>query len=382
LNDYRFKLPDDDNDVLATSLIGIEAGRNGTPSGASIGRVTLCNSNVVATALSGTWPLDRNLVSDDEEARLAELYRRDILDTEPERDFDRITELVSAIFDVPISTVTLVDRDRQWFKSAKGIAILETPRCDSFCAHAVGFDEPLVVRDAELDGRFCDNPYVKADPRIKFYMGVPLKTAKGFNIGALCAMDTQSRRASAKEVEILQNLAEIVVAQLELRAVASIDGLTGAMRRAPFLSQVRRDLARARRAGTPSSCLMLDFDHFKAINDTHGHATGDRVLKTVAAAAQHVLRAGDYMGRLGGEEFAVFLADTTVEQALQVAERLRLTIGQSAISTGWVTITVTASIGVATTATNDVKAEALISRADQALYLAKASGRNRCEALS
>lgn len=340
----------------------------------------MSNQYVPETLNSSFWPLDRNLVADNEEGRLADLYRHEILDTEPERDFDRITELVTAIFDVPIATVTLVDRDRQWFKSARGIAIRETPRCDSFCAHAVGFDEPLVVRDATGDGRFCTNPYVIGDPSIRFYMGVPLKTNRGFNIGALCAMGTVPRLASLRDVEILQNLAELVVTQLELRAVASIDTLTGAMRKATFISQAKRDLARAKRAGEPSSCLMLDFDHFKAINDTHGHAMGDRVLKTVAAAVQGVLRSGDYIGRLGGEEFAIFLAGTTQEHALAVGERLRTAIEATTIPCGWDTVSVTASVGVATAAAGDMDPEGLIQRADAALYRAKAAGRNRCQA--
>ena len=154
----------------------------------------------------------------DEAERLEELRRFGVLDTPPERRFDRLTRLVAGLLDVPISLVSLVDSDRQWFKSKVGLAADETPRELAFCAHAILGDKVLIVPDAADDARFRDNPLVTGDPNIRFYAGAPLVTGAGKRVGTLCAIDRKPRELTAQQRSLLQELAAVVVDELELSA--------------------------------------------------------------------------------------------------------------------------------------------------------------------
>ena len=156
----------------------------------------------------------------DEAPRLAALRDLGILDTAPEERFDRITRLAAALFDVPVALISLVDENRQWFKSTQGIDASETPRDESFCAHAVLNRSPLVVPDALLDARFAENPIVMNRPRVRFYAGFPLFVADGHCIGTLCILDTRPRDLGAQDLARLGDLAELARAELENLAVA------------------------------------------------------------------------------------------------------------------------------------------------------------------
>lgn len=158
---------------------------------------------------------------DQESARLAALGAYDILDTPPEAAFDRITALASDLFDAPMCAVSLIDVDRQWFKSRVGLEDSETPRSQSFCDHAMRDDVVMVVTDATRDARFSANPLVTGGPAIRFYAGAPLRTRGGVNLGALCVIDTKPRAdLTAKEKHRLATLAQVVVDELELRLLA------------------------------------------------------------------------------------------------------------------------------------------------------------------
>jgi diguanylate cyclase (GGDEF)-like protein/PAS domain S-box-containing protein len=165
----------------------------------------------------------------------------------------------------------------------------------------------------------------------------------------------------------------------DLRLRATVDGLTGIANRNHFIDTGDLEVHRARRYGRPLSVVLIDLDHFKQINDTHGHGVGDAVIKSVVRACLGSLRTIDRMGRLGGEEFAALLPETTREGAAIVAERLRAAIAAMAIELdGGAPLMTTASIGVATIADSDAtRVDALIARADRALYAAKRAGRNR-----
>jgi len=312
-----------------------------------------------------------------ESARLAALYRYEVLDTPPEEAFETVATLVKTVLEMPMVTVSLVDRERQWFKSRIGIADQETPRNISFCTHTVEDTAPLVVSDARLDPRFATSPLVAGPPFIRFYAGVPLRSRDGYNVGALCAMDTKVRQLNAEQLGLLEGLGRLVVDELELRVRASTDSLTGAMSRAAIFEQARREIARAKRYGKPLSCILIDLDHFKAINDSFGHGVGDLVLKEIATVCSRWLRACDYFGRIGGEEFVVLLPETGFDGAIEVAERLRADIEISAVNAGGARIGVTASLGVATYGGPDGNVDALLHDADLAMYAAKKEGRNR-----
>ena len=152
-------------------------------------------------------------------ARLSELYRFDILDTSPEEAFDRLTALTALTFNTPVALVTLVDRDRSWFKSQVGFPIDEIPRDVGFCAHTIMNEEIMVVPDAAQDVRFANDEAVTGPAAIRFYAGAPLVLSSGFRPGTLCMMDTRPRPKglSEREAEILKSIAALVVREIECR---------------------------------------------------------------------------------------------------------------------------------------------------------------------
>ena len=313
----------------------------------------------------------------DDDARLAALHRLEVLDTAPEDPFENVVTLVRNVLGVAMATVSLVDRDRQWFKARRGLDGDETPRGISFCTHTIQQREPLIVEDALLDPRFASSPLVLGPPHIRSYAGIPLRTPDGYNVGSLCAMHNVPRTFTPAEIAILGNLAKVVSDQLELRLIAQHDFLTGALTRRGFVDQAEREIARSHRYGRPSTLVMLDVDHFKSVNDTYGHAAGDQVLHQLAELAVTTLRPSDVLGRLGGEEFALLLPETTAEDALAVAERLRLALAGYPIRlSDDRTLRITASLGIATWA-GDTMVEGWLARADAMLYAAKAGGRNQ-----
>jgi anti-anti-sigma regulatory factor len=153
----------------------------------------------------------------DEALRLAALHQYGILDTTPEEAFDDLTRLAAHICGTPIALVSLVDADRQWFKSALGLEDLETPRDVAFCAHGILHEDLFVVPDALEDERFADNPMVTGDPHLRFYAGAPLTTPEGHTIGMLCVKDHVPRNLAPEQMEALRALGRQVIAQLELR---------------------------------------------------------------------------------------------------------------------------------------------------------------------
>ena len=156
----------------------------------------------------------RAAIPDDEEQRIASLRELRILDTEPDEGFDRVTRLAAALFDVPIAMITLVDEDRQWFKSCVGLSMKESSRDAAFCAHVVHSREPMIVDDAFQDGRFADNPLVINEPRIRFYAGYPLILDNGSCIGTLCLIDTRPRTLNRPDLERLHDLADIAMQEV------------------------------------------------------------------------------------------------------------------------------------------------------------------------
>jgi PAS domain S-box-containing protein len=162
----------------------------------------------------------------DEKERLEVLRSLKILDTKPESAFDELVALAAALCDVPISLVSLVDEDRQWFKASVGIDARETPREVAFCAHAILQDLIFEIPDTSLDERFATNPLVTGAPKIRFYAGMPLRTTDGHNMGTLCVAGHEPRTLTEAQRTILQTLARAVTSQLELRrALARADQL-------------------------------------------------------------------------------------------------------------------------------------------------------------
>lgn len=318
-------------------------------------------------------------MAENEEGRLAALNDLQILDTEPEEAFEHIVSLVQSILGVPIAAVSLVDRDRQWFKARRGLAPTETPRNISFCSHAIEQAEPFHIPDARLDSRFADNPLVTGEPGIRSYTGIPLRTTDGFNVGALCAIDQKPRELTDAEVSILSNLAKIVEKELELRRIAERDALTGALTRRAFCEKAEAEIARFRRYQRPCSLVLADLDHFKQVNDTYGHQAGDRVLCEVTELVIASKRPTDSLGRLGGEEFSLIMPETDVLAAYTAVERFRTSLASHDIALpSGPTIRVTASFGIVQLSEAVTNVDDWLAAADVQLYAAKRAGRNRC----
>lgn len=329
----------------------------------------------------------------DERARQAALDRLQILDTVPEQAYDDLTRLAAVVCNAPMAVVSLVDRDRQWFKSRFGVDLEQTERCVAFCDHAIAVpDRLMVVPDTHRDPRFRDNPLVHMDAGIRFYAGVPLLSPDGHAVGTLCVLDTRPRRLSPLQREALAGLARQAARLLELRVrnfelrealaerdrladqltrLAATDALTRLPNRRAF-DAVRRE----QRDGValPTTVAMLDVDHFKRINDTLGHAAGDDILRQLADAIRGVLRRHDDAVRYGGEEFAIVLRDTDAAGARCVLERLR-----ERIATIDTPAPFTVSAGYAEVRAGERGIDAALARADRALYRAKAAGRDRVE---
>ena len=153
-------------------------------------------------------------IPQDESARLEKLYSLNVLDTETEERFDRITRIAKACFDVPIVLVSLVDKDRQWFKSTVGLDAKQTDRDSSFCAHAINGPDVFVVHDTAKDKRFADNPLVTGEPHIKFYAGCPLAMDNGSSLGTLCIIDTKPRTFGEHECQLLRDLGALTEIEL------------------------------------------------------------------------------------------------------------------------------------------------------------------------
>ncbi len=159
---------------------------------------------------------------ENEAARLAALHAYNILDTQEEAEYDELCLLISEICQTPVALISLVDSDRQWFKSAVGLEARETPREISFCAHAINLPTILEINDTLEDERFVDNPLVTGAPHIRFYAGAPLITTEGHALGTLCVIDTTPRHLSTRQLETLQTLAQFVTRQIENRLLTQL----------------------------------------------------------------------------------------------------------------------------------------------------------------
>jgi diguanylate cyclase (GGDEF)-like protein len=313
----------------------------------------------------------------DEARRLATLRGLNILDTPPEERFDRLTRLAKRLFDVPTALVSLVDEDRQWFKSSAGLAATQTPRNISFCGHAIASDATLLVPDAQLDPRFHDNPLVTGEPHVRFYAGCPLSMPDGSRIGTLCLIDTQPREFGKEDSAILGDLARMAEQEFSAVQLMSLDELTGIPNRRAFKALAQQALNQCHRMKLPASMLFFDLDGFKDINDRWGHGEGDRALVAFASVLKDTFRDSDAVARIGGDEFAVFLWNCPEASAAAASQRLqeRLDAHNRAAARGY---DIRFSAGQITADTSrHSTVEALLAEADSRMYEHKRSKSGR-----
>lgn len=258
-----------------------------------------------------------------ETQRLKSLHSLKILDTQPEERFDRITRLAQLVFDVPIALVSLVDRERQWFKSKQGLDAAETPRDISFCGHAIADSSVFVVTNAKDDQRFCDNPLVVDEPSIRFYAGYPLASMAGDRIGTLCIIDRKPREFTPADAEKLELLGQLVEQELFVLRQATTDELTGLVNRRGFHMTGNHILDICKRLGQAATLVLFDMDGLKQINDESGHKEGDRAIRDFGSCLLKTYRDSDVVARIGGDEFAVLFAGTSTDNVAALVDRLQ-----------------------------------------------------------
>ncbi|MYM26073.1 diguanylate cyclase [Duganella sp. FT135W] len=260
-------------------------------------------------------------IPENEALRLATLKSLNVLDTPPEERFDRVTRMAKRMFGVPTALVSMVDEDRQWFKSAQGLDATETPRNISFCGHAILGDDVFLVKNALKDERFADNPLVAGDPNIRFYAGYPLRAGDGQKLGTLCIIDSEPREFDQDDAIALRDLASMVENELAALHTSTTDELTKISNRRGFLQLAQYGLSFCVRNKRPASLAFIDLDHFKPINDTFGHAEGDLALAAFAEVMCASFRSTDLFARLGGDEFVVLLTGARESDALAVLDK-------------------------------------------------------------
>lgn len=252
-----------------------------------------------------------------ESLRLSTLRALNVLDTPREERFDRLTRLTRRMFQVPIAAISLVDENRQWFKSCMGLAARETPRAYSFCAHAILQDDPLVVEDALDDERFFDNPLVTGEPRIRFYTGYPIKAGNGCRLGTLAIIDHDARGLSDDERSALKDLGAMVERELLIMHPSTTDELTGITNRKGFLAMAQRVLSQCIRHGMSATLVVFSLD---ALPQSRG-AGAELGLTTFAETMKSSFRESDLFARLDADEFALLLSHTAGDGASKCALR-------------------------------------------------------------
>jgi diguanylate cyclase (GGDEF)-like protein len=258
----------------------------------------------------------------DELLRLETLRNLKILDTDPEERFDRVTRLAKRIFGTEIALVSLVDSDRQWFKSCQGIEVTETSRDVSFCAHAILDDQVMIVNDTRTDERFRDNPLVSTDPNIRFYAGCPISAPNGSKLGTLCVIDSEPREIDDRDIALLEELGELVEEELAMAAMLHDDPVTGLSNSLGFSQIAEYLLAMCVRTHSPATIMLFRIANQNVITGFMGQEEGDRAAIEMAQLLMASFRDSDIIGRLTHDTFAVLMAGASTENAQVTRERI------------------------------------------------------------
>ena len=333
----------------------------------------------------------------DEPARLAELYGFNILDSPSEPGFDEISELARALAGTEIAIITLVDADRQWFKSCVGLApgVQETPRQISFCGHTILQRDPLIVADTLEDPRFADNPLVCGDLRLRFYAGFPLITAKGYALGSLCVCSREPRQLSPQQIGCLQRLASLTMQHLQILRQRTAQHQPGgwASERLPPAARdglasleqlIGRDqmmqtlaLLFAIEVGCRFSLLRCCFRDYERVNATLGGLVAEEYINEGARRLLAASPRSSTAARFGDAELVLLLPhDAEAEQVAQLAERI-LGFCNQPFRHGSQALPMALAIGIAICDQSYANPEALLADTSMAVRLARRSSSSR-----
>ncbi len=309
-----------------------------------------------------------------------------------------LADSIALALQVPYVIAALNRRYRSWYHCEHGFSGHPSADLQSYFARMHLSQNLFDVADIAEESFFQSHTSGLDLPDMKALAGVPLTDPNGKRFGTLCIADSSVRQFSDAELALLSSFAQLVSNDICVRSaaryavrdlieleqekcdlfeLATIDPLTKALNRRAFMRFGARELNRFKRDNTKLSALMLDIDHFKQVNDVHGHAVGDRVLTKMVSVAAGVVREEDLIGRLGGEEFAIILVDSDAAAAARVGDRIRQAIKQVNFPGDGGPFNVTVSMGVAEPLYSDVSIDHVLERADAALYQAKRSGRDR-----
>lgn len=247
-------------------------------------------------------------IPENETERLKSLYMMDLLDKKDDERLDRLTRLAKTAFDVPIGLISLLDRDRQWLVSCSGeVSVRETSRNISFCAHAILAQGIFIVKDASVDERFHDHPFVAGDPHIRFYAGCPVRLPDGSIAGTICIIDDVPRDFTPENINTLLDLGAIVEDEFYIISMAMTDTLTELPNKRGFYKLGEKRFAWLTDNKRSFSLIYLDVENITAINEFFGHTEGDSTLKKFASVLLRCLKKTDVAARLEGGKFAILL---------------------------------------------------------------------------
>lgn len=247
---------------------------------------------------------------DNEEERLASLYLIDLIGKNGIARFDRLTRLARQLFDVPIAVLSLLDKDRQWILSAAGTDIEETPRTVSFCAHAILKEGVFVIRDTLQDPRFCENPFVKNEPHLRFYAGCPVRLPDGMIAGIICVVDTAPRFFSSDEVNAMLDLAAIVEDEFESISLVMTDGTTGLLNRRGFLQRGERQIQQLAKKDSPYVVITFHVLNIVSISDLLGTGESEAAIRKFSAILALTAGSQAISTHVGGGCFHVLVEKT------------------------------------------------------------------------
>jgi diguanylate cyclase (GGDEF)-like protein len=306
--------------------------------------------------------------------RQAALYALGVLDTEPEKEFDRVARLAKRLLSVPSALVSFMDHDRQWYKAREGVDTTEVDRSLTFCTHVVADRQPLVVADAREDGRFSANPYVLAEGGVRFYAGVPIHSPDGHALGTVCVFDSVPRDLESGELDGLVDLAAVVEDLIAARLGSTVDELTGVQNRQGFVRAGEPLLVLADRAGLTMTMGFFDVNGLKQINDELGHEAGDRAIGETGRLLSVTFRSADVIARLGGDEFAVLFAASDLDGSTVALQRFLAALEELNRSAA-LPFELSVAAGFAERGPGGISLDQLLAQADASMYRAKGEGR-------